>query len=131
MGNSLLCETVVGCAGQHETTVVDAQTGTIYGQTSVMSTPGGVVGMYPLRGLTPFRRGSRLRQGKHGVSALLRMIVPRFADKSTLFGSDVVKVTRFVKSLRKRTTEHVIGVTDRTPPGQYALPEPRRLSLGW
>lgn len=79
----------------------------------MMSTPGGVVGMYPLRGLTPFRRGSRLRQGKHGVSALLRMIVPRFADKSTLYSAYVVNVTPFVKSSRKPTPEGVIGVIDR------------------
>ena len=90
----------------------------IHGQTSrIVSTRRGG-GVYPLRALTPFRRGSRLRQGKHGVSALLRMIVPRFADKSTLFPVDVSNVTPFVKSHRKPTPEGVIGVTGHAPAGR-------------
>jgi len=43
------------------------------------------------------------------VYALLQLIVPRFPDKSTLLNLDVVNVTRFVKSARKRTPEAVIA----------------------
>ena len=90
----------------------------IHGQTSrIVSTRRGG-GVYPLRALTPFRRGSRLRQGKHGVSALLRMIVPRFADKSTLFNGYVVNVTPIVKSARNRTAGAVTGVISHVGSGR-------------
>lgn len=90
------------------------------------------MGVYPLRGLTPCRRGSRLRQGKHVVSALLRMIVPRFAVKSTPFMRDVGKVTRFVKSTGKAMPEGVYIVSERgevrnRTPRECAVRGPYRL----